>query len=176
MKSMMQVVLALSIAAAPALAQTPSPSKPPAAPEPPVKIEAPRPPDPPGQPLNIRFDVTIVDEGGPQTSRKAISVTVADREIGLVRASVSIPGHGDVPVSLDVRPALGSDGKIRTRMVLEYRPTPAFDPKGAVPTPASMRLQFGVLLENGEKIVAAQAADPVTDRRVSVEVVATILK
>jgi hypothetical protein len=61
-------------------------------------------------------------------------------------------------------------------MVLEYRPTPAFDPKGAVPTPASMRLQFGVMLKNGEKIVAAQAADPVTDRRVSVEVTATILK
>ena len=175
MKSLMHAVLVLLIAAAPAPAQEP-PSKPPAAPEPPAKADLLRPPEPAGQPLNIRFDVTIVDEGGPQTSRKAISVTVADREVGLVRASVSIPGHGDVPVSLDVRPALGSNGTIRTRMVLEYRPTPAFDPKGAVPTPASMRLQFGVLLKNGEKIVAAQAADPMTDRRVSVEVTATILK
>jgi len=39
-----------------------------------------------------------------------------------------------------------------------------------------MRLSFGVILESGKKIVAAQAADPMTDRRVSAEVTATVLK
>lgn len=174
MKSMMQVMLALLITAAPALAQPPArPAAPPApgaAAEPPEQPEERR--TPAGQPVNIRFDFTVVDEGGPSPSRKALSVTVADRQSGQVRAAVVVPDVGHVPLSVDVLPILDR-GFIRTRATLEYQPNPGADRKQI---PTSMRLSFGVLLENGRKIVAAQAADPVTDRRVSVEVTATILK
>jgi hypothetical protein len=127
-----------------------------------------------GEPVNIRIEVTIIDEGGPQPSRKTVSVTVGDRQSGQVRSAVVVPGIGPVPLALDVLPALERNGKIRARITLEYQPNPGADRKE--PTPVEMRLSFGVILESGRKIVAAQAADPVTDRRVSAEVTATVLK
>jgi hypothetical protein len=143
----------------------------------------PKPPEPPeaerlqqrGQPVNIKLDVTIVDEGGPQPSRKTVSVTVADRQSGQVRSAVLVPGVGHVPVSLDALPTLEPDGKIRARLTLEYQPRPGNDPKEPS-RPVEMRLSFGIILEDGKQVIAAQAADPVTDRRVSVEVRATVLK
>lgn len=180
-------VLTLSIAiAAPVVAQ-PRPA-PPGVPAP---VVTPEPPSPPrqaaepesrqalqGQPVNIRFDFAIIDEGGPQPSRKVVSMMVADRQSGLVRSFVLIPGFGDVPISVDALPTIERDGRIRARVTLEYRanPAPAETEKPGPPPTASMRLSFGILLESGRKVVAAQAADPVTDRRVTVEVTATVLK
>jgi len=171
----------------PAAAQTPRPGP---APAPPPAGESPTSPAPPakgrrepapeaaapGQPVNIRFDITIIDEGGPQPSRKALSLTTVDRQSGQLRASVFVPPVGDVPLALDAYPILERDGKIRARITLDYRPNPGSDVKQAPAMTASIRLSFGVVLENGKKILAAQAADPVTDRRVSVEVTATVLR
>lgn len=158
--------------------QEPAPPLPPDAPAPPGTPAAPqtaiKPERPPGQAINIRLDVTIIDEGGPTPSRKTVSMTVGDRQSGQVRATVVVPGIGAVPLAVDALPMLERDGKIRTRMTLEYQPRPGADSKE--PRPVEMRLSFGIVLEDGKKIVAAQAADPVTDRRVSVEVTATILK
>jgi hypothetical protein len=176
------------------VAQTPPPAPPPAAPAqpkpaprppaPPRVADAPEPPESPraespqedfrGKPINIRIDVTIIDEGGPQATRKSVSVTVGDRQQGQVRAAVAVPGIGHVPIALDAVASLERDDRIRTRMTLDYRPSPRADPKE--PLPVEMRLSFGIVLESGKRIVAAQAADPVTDRRVSVEVLATVLK
>jgi hypothetical protein len=188
------VTLCVAMLTTSVVAQTPSVAPPPRAPAqpkpaprpsaPPRVADAPEPPESPraeplqedfrGKPINIRIDVTIVDEGGPQTTRKSVSVTVGDRQQGQVRAAVSVPGVGHVPIALDAVAALERDDRIRTRMTLDYRPSPRADPKE--PLPVEMRLSFGIILESGKRIMAAQAADPVTDRRVSVEVVATVLK
>jgi hypothetical protein len=166
---------------APAAPAAPAGQKPGARPPaPPRPAEAPKPPEAErlqqrGQPVNIKLDVTIVDEGGPHPSRKTVSVTVADRQSGQVRSAVLVPGVGHVPVSLDALPVLEPDGKIRARFTLEYQPRPGNDPKEPS-RPVEMRLSFGIILEDGKQVVAAQAADPVTDRRVSVEVTATVLK
>jgi hypothetical protein len=184
-------MLVTSVAAAQPPATPPSPPAEPTAQKPtprpaqsPRPEEGPEPPEPssagrvpqPGQPVNIRFDVTIIDEGGPQPSRKTVSVTVADRQSGLVRSAVAVLGMpGVVPVSLDALPMLERDGRIRARLTLEYSPRPGGDPKEPS-RPVEMRLSFGIILENGKPVVAAQAADPVTDRRVRVEVTATVLK
>jgi hypothetical protein len=166
---------------APAAPAAPAGQKPGARPPaPPRPAEAPKPPEAErlqqrGQPVNIKLDVTIVDEGGPHPSRKTVSVTVADRQSGQVRSAVLVPGVGHVPVSLDALPVLEPDGKIRARFTLEYQPRPGNDPKEPS-RPVEMRLSFGISLEDGKQVVAAQAADPVTDRRVSVEVTATVLK
>jgi hypothetical protein len=122
------------------------------------------------------MDVTIIDEGGPQASRKTVSVTVADRQSGQVRSAVNVPGVGNVPLALDVLPTVQKEGKIFARLTLEYRPNPREDTKEPASVPVEMRLSFGIILENGRKVVAAEAADPVTDRRVTVEVTATLLK
>jgi hypothetical protein len=188
------VTLCVAMLTTSIVAQTPSPAPPrgaPAQPKPgPPPPALPRGADAPepaasqraeplqesfrGKPINIRIDVTIIDEGGPQATRKSVSVTVGDRQQGQVRAAVAVPGIGHVPIALDVVATLESDDRIRTRMTLDYRPSPRADPKE--PMPVEMRLSFGIILESGKRIVAAQAADPVTDRRVSVEVLATVLK
>jgi hypothetical protein len=192
------MILCAAMFAGPSAAQTPARTPLPAAPPPPAAQKpAPRPqppqrpaePAPPeapraeatkqpertfGQPVNIRIEVTLIDEGGPQPSRKTVSVTVADRQSGQVRSAVSVLGIGHVPLALDALPILERDGTIRTRITLEYQPNPGGDRKE--PTPVEMRLSFGLILHSGQKIVAAQAADPVTDRRVSAEVTATVLK
>jgi hypothetical protein len=165
----------------------PAPPAPPSAPALPAPPRAPQPErapragrdqpaerQAPGQPVNIRFDITIVDEGGAQASRKSVSLTVADRQSGQVRSAVFVPDVGQVPLAVDAMPSLERDGKIRARISLDYQPDPGQDRKQ--PTPVSMRLAFGLVLESGKRIVAAQAADPVTDRRVSVEVTATVLR
>lgn len=171
-------------------AQTPRPAPPaekppsrePAQPLPPEAPPAPGVPraerpserQPAGQPVNIRLDVTIIDEGGPAPSRKSVSLTVADRQSGQVRSEVFVQDVGRVPLAVDAFPMLERDNRVRVRMTLDYQPNPGQDRKQ--PTPMNMRLSFGIVLDNGKKIVAAQAADPVTDRKVSVEVTATVLK
>src|SRR5688572_11098421 len=179
------IVLCVATLAATPAAQTPGPPPPPAQPKtrqpaPPLPPDAPLPPGapraervPPGEPVNIRLDVTIIDEGGPAPSRKTVSLTVANGQSGQVRSEVFVQDVGRVPLGVDVLPMLVRD-KVHTRITLDYQPNPGQDRKQ--PTPMSMRLSFAVHLENGKKIVAAQAADPVTDRRVSVEVTATIVK
>ena len=164
--SRLMIVLCVASFAASAAAQTPSPQ-----PAPPQRAPEER---PVGQPVNVRIEVTIIDEGGPHPSRKTVSVTVADRQSGQVRSAVDVPGIGRVPLALDAFPIVERDGRIRTRITLEYQPSPGADRKE--PTPVEMRLSFGVILDSGRKVVAAQAADPVTDRRVSAEVTATVLK
>jgi hypothetical protein len=155
----------------------PKPPPPPAAPPPDqpaprVAIEA---PFPAAQPVNIRFDITAIDEGASQPLRKTMSLTLADQQSGSLRAAVQVPGVGEFPLNVDVTPVVQKNGKIRARITLDYRPGTGGDGKLLTGT-SSMRLAFGILLDNGQKVVAAQAADPMTDRRVSVEVTATVLK
>jgi hypothetical protein len=178
------LVLSIAFMTTTAAAQTPRPT-PPAPPAEPAQPAPPRPdttirPEPErvdrasGQWVNVRFDIGIVDEGGPQASRKAVTLTVADRQSGQVRATVFVPDLGHVPLAVDATPILEPGGKIRARITLEYQPNPGTDRK--LPSSPSMRLSFGIVLENGKKIVAAQAADPVTDRQITVEITATVLK
>jgi hypothetical protein len=176
-KMLVATALAFTMLAMSGAAQPPAqPAAQPAAPAPEAQATTARAPQKRGvgQAVNVRIEVTIIDEGGPQPSRKTVSVTVGDRQSGQVRSAVSVPGIGHVPLALDVLPVLERDGKIHPRMTLEYQPNPGAD--RTEPTPAEMRLSFGVVLESGKKIVAAQAVDPVTDRRVSAEVTATVLK
>jgi hypothetical protein len=127
-----------------------------------------------GRPVNIRFDVAIVDEGGPQPLRKLVSLTLADRQSGSVRAAVLLPGVGSVPLGVDATPMVQSDGRVRARISVSYRPG-SQQQQQQIQQP-NVELTFGILLEDGKKIVASQAADPTTDRRISVEVTATVLK
>lgn len=155
--------------------------RPPDQPKPPPPPAAPQPVQPPQRaasesresPVNIRFDITAIDEGASQPLRKTMSLTLADQYSGSLRASVVVAGVGEMPLNVDITPTVQKNGKIRARITLDYRPQPGSDGKMGT---SSMRLAFTILLESGQKVVAAQAADPITDRRVSVEVTATVLK
>jgi hypothetical protein len=159
-------VLALSMAANAAAQQveTPRPAgdakpRPAAASEQPP---APRPPEPPGQVVNIKFDLTITDQTGTaEGAKKLVSLLVADRQTGYVRSTASSERTGPVRLNVDARPQILANGNIRVALSLEY---------------PSISQQLTVIVEPGKPIVVTQTADPLSDRKVTVEMRATIVK
>jgi hypothetical protein len=168
---------------APGQLAIPPPPGPPAAPAPPV---APAPPPPPervvGKHVNIRVDVTITDQrGGAAPLKKTVSVVTADGLNGRIRSQANYTEIGNVPLNVDAEPFILSDEKIRVRVNLEYNlpgnPTqqPSV-PNAGVQRVSMVQENLALILENGKPLVAAQSADPVSDRTVTIELKATVLK
>ena len=139
----------------------------------------------PGQPLNIRVDATITDQQGSAAPvKKTVSVVVADSATGSVRtlSTYSNAGVGNVPLNMDAETTILPDGKLRLSLRLQYDlPSPAMlgRPAGGEerqPMKTSIVESLNLVVENGKSIVAAQSADPVSDRQVVLEVKATLLK
>jgi hypothetical protein len=64
---------------------------------------------------------------------------------------------------------------VRLGLTFEYTPSPdQIEPR--VSHPAQLNESMTVLLHDGRKLMVSQSADPATDRKVTVEVTATILK
>jgi hypothetical protein len=190
----------LAFAAVPALAQeqTPSPAQPtrsntqrpsPQQPAttPPLAIPPPagapqQAPRREGQPVNIKVEVTITDQrGGREALRKTVTVVTGDELAGFIRSQANYTGIGVVPLNVDVQPRLLADNKIRLVLNLQYN-LPAASVGGGDATGAGtlrttdIHENLALIVENGKPIMAAQSADPVGDRQVTVEVKATILR
>ena len=165
-------------------APAPREAPPPATPRPQQPPPPPERSEPPGQPVNIKLDITITDQPGPgEPVRKEVTMTVADGQSANIRTSgrQRVTGGGDYPVSInvDAQPALTRDGSIRLRLAIEYLPRPNADrPQAEVQTfqMSALNERIGVILQNGKPLVISQAADPGSDRRISVELRATVLK
>jgi hypothetical protein len=158
---------------APDQARTPTPA---AAPGPPAPRRS-------GQPLNVKVDVTISDQAGSASPalKKTVSVVTGDSMNGFIRSNAFYQELGLVPLNVDTEPEILGDGKIRLRVNLQYDlPNPARgggDVAGAGSLKKTeLRENLSLILESGKSIVAAQSADPVGDRQVTVEVKATILR
>jgi hypothetical protein len=142
---------------------------------------APAPPRRPGQPVNIKVDVTISDSaGGPAPmAKKTVSVVTGDNMSGFIRTEANYAGGpGNVFLNIDVEPEILADGKIRTRVNLQYDMpgAPPNEAGGRMPFKTQIRENLALILENGKPLVAAQSADPAVDRQVTIEVKATILR
>jgi hypothetical protein len=176
-------------------ATTPRSPQPPAAPQPPVAPRTPVPaPAAPaallpvvrrgGQPINIRVDLTITDQrGGVAPVKKTVTVVTGDGWSGSLRSTAIFVGVSqEVPLNVDAEPSIQADGKIRLSFNLQYD-LPSPPPSAGQDPVASMRLtrtnireSMTVILESGKAITVAQSADPIGDRQVTVEVMATVLK
>jgi len=150
----------------------------------------------PGESRNVRYDISIADTVGGRTTTKVVTMNVvaatsADVRLsglGSIRSSAlpfaTIPGSNPaqpgvsvggpaLELNVDVtRPLLQADGKVRTVMVVEYQPYSADATRSA----GSVRASVDMLLEDGRKTIVSQTADPVSDRKVVIEVTATIAK
>jgi len=131
---------------------------------------------------NVQLEVTLTDQTGNQApEKKTVTMIVANRDWGKIRsaANVMLPGESPqvVELNVDARPWLSVDGPIRLEMTLVYSPPrgPA-DPRDPKPRPTGINQSQTVILQSGKPLIVAQAADPVSDRKVVVEVKATILK
>ncbi len=198
MRPFLLTIFALSLSA-PTFAQsqrepqtprTPRPATAPAAPagQPPTPVVTPVAPPAArreGQPINVKVEVTITDQrGGTPALKKTVTVVTGDNMNGFIRSSANYSNIGNVPLNVDTEPQLLTDGKIRLRVNLEYDlPAPAAigPAEGVAATERTLRVtqireNLALILENGKSIVAAQSADPVGDRQVTIEVKATVLR
>jgi hypothetical protein len=161
-------------------AQQPAPPKAPAAPAPPAPAGAtaaasPAPPRPEldplrGQVVNIRLDVSVSDQGeGTPSAPKTLMVMLADRAMGRTRGAFE-----DRSISVDATPRI-VDGRIRVQLTVESRAQTA--PGREAPNLTLFwQNSFALLLDSGKPMLAFETSDPVTKRKLSIEVKATIQK
>jgi hypothetical protein len=186
------LMLACASTAAAQLAGEPPPAKP--APPAAVPVQPAR----RGQLANVKVDVTITDQVATKPPVvKTFSVVVADSRQGMVRTDSEAPrlasGEGptqNVPLHVDARPSIEEGGKIRLGLGLTYSLLGRIEPdltglNESQKVPVARQAQLGttnvrenleLVLENGKPMVVAQSADPLSDRKVTVEVKATILR
>jgi hypothetical protein len=117
---------------------------------------------------NIRIELTIVDQRSDTSGTpKTVTMLVEDRQSGRIRTS-----RGNTNLNVDGRPEILREGRIRVVLSLEYAPQDS--PDRAAPTP--IQESITALLEDGKPLVVSQSADPSGDRKVRLEVKATIVK
>jgi hypothetical protein len=170
-----------AVAAAPQAPPAPRPAPAPRAPRA-TTGEAPTPDERPrmrGQLINLRLEFTVTDQIGTAAPvRKTVMMNVADGESGRIRTNAEVPRNKawtTVPLSVDAYPTI-EGAKIRLRTSLEYQllseaPGPDL-PAGRT----SMTQSVTALLNDGVSTILCQSADPLTDRKVTLEVKATIVK
>jgi len=132
---------------------------------------------------NIRVDLTISDQraDGPN-EKKQVSMIVSETSWGKIRTHATTrppsPTAGpnmDVALNVDARPFINAAGNIQLELVVNYNPLDETNKAGLV-RPTELNQSLTVILQSGKPLVVAQAADPMVDRKMVVEVVATILK
>jgi hypothetical protein len=131
--------------------------------------------------VNVKVDVTIIDQSGKANPlRKTVTVVTADGLNGRIRAGANYANIGEMPLNIDVEPALLQNGRILLALNLQYDlpATTTIEDKPGTPLLRRLAIQenLHIVLDNGKPMIAAQSADPVGDRQVTVEVTATVLK
>jgi hypothetical protein len=172
--------------------QSGSPASPPADKPPSGQSKAPsEAPVAQGLPVNIKIDLTITDQSGPgEPAKKTITIIAADRSAGSIRTygNASFMGNRAI-INVDATPQVLSNGNVKVMLGLEYNPRQAerAGDKGKAVTAEGLDLgtnsggsglnqRVTVILEPGKPLVFSQAADPMSDRKISVEVRAIVLK
>lgn len=151
--------------------QTPAPAEKPAVAQGQSRPAAPaEAPAAPGQAVNVKLDITISDQAGSaEPSKKTVSMIVADRALGSIR---SIGNSVRAILNIDATPQILPNGSIKVSLGLEYNPHKGEGP----PSGSGLNQRAAIVLVPGKPLVLSQAADPLSDRKITVEVRAEILK
>lgn len=177
LKPIVTTAVVLSLLSVPGDAQQAKPEAAPAAAKPaPARV-----PPPAAQPVNIKLDFTITDQSGPgQSAKKTVSMIVADQQRGSIRSSgqVFLEGKGrfDVALGVEAAPTMLSDDTIRLSLSLDYAPKPDAESAGTGEGRGHLNQRLGLIVVPGKPLTISQAADPTSDRRIAVELVASVLK
>ena len=125
---------------------------------------------------NVQIEVTLTDQhGAGAPDKKTVSMIVTSGQWGKIRSSAPRPGNpSPVNLGVDARPFVTTDGPIQLELTLNYYP-PQGKPDAPV-TPTELNQSLTVLLQSGKPLLISQAADPTSDRKITVDVKATILK
>jgi hypothetical protein len=174
--------------------QTPPPSRvtQPAQPE----SSPPRAPGLPTPTANVKLDLTITDTYTGTPVKKTVSMLIMNGSSGMIRTANRLATGSNVGLNVDAAATIYQGGLITVRVTFEYTPAQApsiVNPqnreqidalrtqqaeRGLSPTsqPAELHESLSVVLQDGKPLLVSQSADPTTDRKVTAEVMATILK
>lgn len=144
----------------------------------------------PALPINIRIEMSITDQSGTSApAKKTVSMIVGDRQRNSIRssASVRVPSpppsvqsynYRNVTINVDAHPSIvpKEPNKLLLELGLQYQPKSGGGQEDLEPGMASLNETMSLILESGKPMVVSQAADPTSDRKITVEVTATILK
>jgi hypothetical protein len=152
---------------------TPAPAPTPGA-VPPVILT---PPEPPrrtrGRDMNIQIELTITDQmGAAAPDKKTISMMTAEATMGRVRATGDSI-KGPTSLNVDARPTALENDRILLELTVEFAP---LRESQVSQRPTVLNESITVILTNGKPLVVSQAADPISDRKMTLEVKATIVK
>ena len=133
---------------------------------------------------NLRFEISIADEGGggPATKKTVAVIARPNNQTASVRSNGTLNAAHPLSVaaratsigiglSVDVR-GLYDNGKIPARVTVDYQP---YWPE-AKSLPSSVRAQVDLVFDEGRRTLISQAADPLSDRRTTIEVTVTTVK
>jgi hypothetical protein len=149
--------------AAPRAPQAPGPSAP-------ATLATPR--RPRGRDLNVQLEVTIGDQAGGAPEKRVVSMHIADGAFGRIRSNA---GVGAALLNIDARVEILENDRIVAELTIEYRPAPL---EGTQPVKrlAELNEMLTVILQNGKPLLISQAADPQNDRKMTVEVRASVAR
>jgi hypothetical protein len=131
---------------------------------------------------NVQIEVTLTDQTGTATpDKKIVSMVVSSGSWGKIRSAGTFRPVADAPfgvdLNVDARPFVSVDGPIQLELTLNYSPPGGPGSGREMPTTRTgVNQSLTVILQNGRPLIISQSADPVSDRKVVVEVKATILK
>jgi len=128
----------------------------------------------------VRIEVTITDQrSGEAPVQKTVALVLADRTNGMVRSESQLRSAGSVPLHIDAEAALVEKDRVLVQIGLEYNVPGAGRDVGQEPPEtrySQVRESIRAILQDGKPLVVSESADPITDRKVKVEVKATILR
>ena len=157
----------LVLASTPVRAQDP--------PEKPKPAEPAQPPRSQEPPATIKLELTITDlVGSGEPVRKTVSMVLADRGSGSIRSTGSARPQGRVQMNVDAQPYVISPGLIRLTLRLEYNPRTLGNESATEWSTVSEQIQ--TVVESGKSLMISQAVDPASDRKIVVDVKATVMK
>jgi hypothetical protein len=161
-------------------------------------------PEPPPLAVNVKIEVSITDQSGNNPpAKKTVSMVVGDRQRNSIRSSASVPvksvaftkppgatestpaniltpsvSYRNVTINVDAHPSIvqKEPNKLMLELVIQYQPKSGGGQEDLEPGMASLNESMSLILESGKPTVVSQAADPTSDRKITVDVTATILK
>jgi hypothetical protein len=150
------------------------------------------PPPPPAAPQavhdlavqgNVRLDVIITDTLSATPTTKTVTMLVADGKTAQIRSSQSVPvqtngsiSYQPIGIDVDATPVIRPDGRVLVRLTVQYTPQVPVLAETTAQKPASVDESMTVLLLDGKKTLLTQSADPQSDRKVTLEVTATVVR
>lgn len=134
--------------------------------------------EPPSTWQNVKIDVAISDSVTAEVqTRKTINLLILDGRSGQIRST----GSNSV-INVDAAPTIRQDGRIYLHLTLEYQPELTIEQNqilskqgGTGRLPVFIE-SLSLILVDGKMMVASQSADPRSERKVTVEITATVQK